>query len=132
MQQIFIMNIEQMLRDFAAFRTFHKSNAIINMRIPDEVLDKVKEIAAQQGVPYQSLISSILFSLVGAKDATVAAPQHAVAPTAPNIPDQTNSVSHFNPAMPPVVEFPSTAAGPAPAAPASKPAEPEPANDTKI
>jgi len=164
MQQIFMMNIESMLKDFAAFRTFHKSNAIINMRIPDEVLDKVKEIAATQGVPYQSLISSILFSLVGAKDAK-AVPQSQYAPAMPNMPGEVAAppmtgpgpMNHFNPAMPAVitptapviqavpaapiaqVEPIAPAAPIAPAVPvefpnaaATKPAEPEPANDTEV
>lgn len=64
MQQLLMMNVESLLRDFAAYRAFHKSDAVINMRIPHEVLDKIKEIAASQGVPYQSLISSVLFSLI--------------------------------------------------------------------
>jgi predicted DNA binding CopG/RHH family protein len=63
MQQLLMMNVESLLRDFAAYRTFHKSDAVINMRIPREILDRIKEIAAGQGVPYQSLISSILFAL---------------------------------------------------------------------
>ena len=64
MQQLLLMNVESLLKDFAAYRTFHKSDAVINMRIPGEVLDKIKKIAETQGVPYQSLISSVLFSLV--------------------------------------------------------------------
>ena len=64
------MNVETLLKDFAAYRTFNKSDAVINMRIPRDVLDKIKKIADAQGVPYQSLISSVLFSLVnsGAAD----------------------------------------------------------------
>jgi predicted DNA binding CopG/RHH family protein len=64
MQQILMMNVEQLLRDFSAYRTFHKSDAVINMRIPHELLDRIKAIADARGVPYQSLISSILFALV--------------------------------------------------------------------
>lgn len=63
MQQLFVMNIESLLKEYAAYRAFNKSDAVINMRIPRPVLDRLKELAAQQHVPYQSLISSILFSL---------------------------------------------------------------------
>jgi len=66
MQQLLVMNAPQLLRDFAAYRAFHKSDSVINMRIPHEILDKIKEIAAGQKVPYQSLISSILFTLAAA------------------------------------------------------------------
>jgi predicted DNA binding CopG/RHH family protein len=38
------------------------------MRIPRDVLERIKEIADGQGVPYQSLISSILFSLASADE----------------------------------------------------------------
>ena len=64
MQQLFIMNIESLLKEYAAYRTFNKSDCVINMRIPKPILDKVKELAAQQHVPYQSLISSVLFALI--------------------------------------------------------------------
>lgn len=63
MQQLFVMNIESMLREYAAYRTFNKSDAVINMRIPRPILDRLKELAATQHVPYQSLISSVLFAL---------------------------------------------------------------------
>jgi predicted DNA binding CopG/RHH family protein len=68
MQQLLMMNVAQLLRDFSAYRTFHKSDSVINMRIPHEVLDEVKKIAEAQGVPYQSLISSVLFALVSLDD----------------------------------------------------------------
>ena len=68
MQQLLMMNVETLLKDFAAYRTFHKSDAIINMRIPHEIVDKIKQIADEQGVPYQSLISSVLFSLVSPEE----------------------------------------------------------------
>ena len=80
MQQLLMMNIESLLRDFAAYRTFHKSDAVINMRIPREVLDKIKEIADSQGVPYQSLISSVLFSLVNGDAKAQTAPSVAPLP----------------------------------------------------
>ena len=63
MQQLFIMNIESLLREYAAYRTFNKSDQVINMRIPGPILEKIKELAEQHHVPYQSLISSVLFSL---------------------------------------------------------------------
>ena len=69
MQQLFIMNIESLLREYAAYRTFNKSDCVINMRIPKPILDKLKELAAQQHIPYQSLISSVLFSLIDPGDA---------------------------------------------------------------
>lgn len=63
MQQLFVMNIGSLLKDYAAYRAFHKSDTVINMRIPRPILDRLKEMAAEQHVPYQSLISSVLFSL---------------------------------------------------------------------
>lgn len=63
MQQLFVMNIGSLLKDYAAYRAFHKSDTVINMRIPRPILDKLKEMATEQHVPYQSLISSVLFSL---------------------------------------------------------------------
>ncbi len=68
MQQLFIMNIESLLREYAAYRTFNKSDCVINMRIPHQILDKIKELAAAQHVPYQSLISSVLFSLANVEE----------------------------------------------------------------
>ncbi|MBR4859976.1 MAG: hypothetical protein IKV10_01610 [Alphaproteobacteria bacterium] len=38
------------------------------MRIPRHILDKIKELADEQHVPYQSLISSVLFSLANLDD----------------------------------------------------------------
>ena len=52
MQQLFIMNIEALLREYAAYKTFNKSDCVINMRIPKPVLDKIKQLAEQQPVPY--------------------------------------------------------------------------------
>lgn len=63
MQQLFVMNIESLLREYAAYRAFNKSDCVINMRIPHQILEKIKELADTQHVPYQSLISSVLFSL---------------------------------------------------------------------
>ena len=68
MQQLFVMNIESLLREYAAYRAFNKSDAVINMRIPRPILDRLKELAAAQHVPYQSLISSILFSLANTEE----------------------------------------------------------------
>ena len=68
LQQLFIMNIDSLLREYAAYKTFNKSDCVINMRIPKPVLDKIKQLAEQQHVPYQSLISSVLFSLANVED----------------------------------------------------------------
>ena len=68
MQQLFIMNIEALLREYAAYKTFNKSDCVINMRIPKPGLDRIKQLAEQQHVPYQSLISSVLFSLANVED----------------------------------------------------------------
>lgn len=68
MRQLFVMNMEPMLREYAAYRAFHKSDTVINMRIPRPILDRLKELAAAQHVPYQSLISSILFSLANTEE----------------------------------------------------------------
>ncbi|MCQ2562406.1 MAG: BrnA antitoxin family protein [Alphaproteobacteria bacterium] len=64
MQQLFTMNLESVLKDYAAYRAFHKSDCIVNMRIPHQIIDKVKEISDTQHIPYQSLISSVLFALI--------------------------------------------------------------------
>lgn len=63
MQQLFVMNMETLLREYAAYKAFNKSDCVINMRIPRPVLERIKTLAEQQHVPYQSLISSVLFSL---------------------------------------------------------------------
>ena len=63
MQQLFVMNIETLLKEYAAYRAFNKSDCVINMRIPHQILERIKELADAQHVPYQSLISSVLFSL---------------------------------------------------------------------
>ncbi|MCL2338387.1 MAG: BrnA antitoxin family protein [Proteobacteria bacterium] len=69
MQQLFVMNIDSFLKEYAAFRAFNKSDCVINMRIPKPILDKIKMLAEEQHVPYQSLISSVLFSLANIEDA---------------------------------------------------------------
>lgn len=68
MQQLFVMNIESLLKEYAAFRAFNKSDCVINMRIPHQIVEKIKELADTQHVPYQSLISSVLFSLANIDD----------------------------------------------------------------
>lgn len=68
MQQLFVMNIEALLKEYAAYRAFNKSDCVINMRIPHEILDRIKELATAQHVPYQSLISSVLYSLANIED----------------------------------------------------------------
>lgn len=68
MQQLFVMNIESLLKEYAAYRAFNKSDCVINMRIPHQIVDKLKKIADEQHVPYQSLISSILYSLANSDE----------------------------------------------------------------
>ena len=68
MQQLFIMNIETLLKEYAAYKAFNKSDCVINMRIPRPILDKIEELADTQHVPYQSLISSVLYSLANIED----------------------------------------------------------------
>ncbi|MBQ0013605.1 MAG: hypothetical protein KBS86_03495 [Proteobacteria bacterium] len=68
MQQLFVMNIESLLREYAAYRAFNKSDCVINMRIPHQILDKIKQLAEEQHVPYQSLISSVLYSLANTEE----------------------------------------------------------------
>lgn len=68
MQQLFIMNIESMLKEYAAYKTFNKSDCIINMRIPKPIVEKLKQLANEQHVPYQSLISSVLYALASSGD----------------------------------------------------------------
>ena len=84
MQQLLMMNIDALLRDFAAYRTFHRSDSVINMRIPGEILERIKTIAASHGVPYQALISSVLFSLTGAGTDARAQPAHTPQQANPN------------------------------------------------
>ena len=68
MQQLFIMNIESLLREYAAYKAFNKSDCVISMRIPRAVLDKINDLAEQHHIPYQSLISSVLFSLANIEE----------------------------------------------------------------
>lgn len=68
MQQLFVMNMETLLKEYAAYKTFNKSDCVINMRIPRPVLDNIKQLAESQHVPYQSLISSVLFSLANIEE----------------------------------------------------------------
>ena len=57
------MNIEALLKEYAAYRAFNKSDSVINMRIPHQILERIKKLAEDQHVPYQLLISSVLYSL---------------------------------------------------------------------
>jgi predicted DNA binding CopG/RHH family protein len=57
------MNIDALLREYAMYRAFNKSDCVINMRIPGPILEKLKDMANEKNVPYQSLISSVLYSL---------------------------------------------------------------------
>ena len=58
------MNIEALLKEYAAYRAFNKSDSVIKMRIPHQILERIKKLAEDQHVPYQLLISSVLYSLV--------------------------------------------------------------------
>lgn len=60
--------MESLLREYAAFRAFNKSDSVINMRIQHQVLERIKQLAEQQHVPYQTLISSVLFSLANIEE----------------------------------------------------------------
>ncbi len=60
--------METLLKEYAAYKTFNKSDCVINMRIPRPILDRIKQLAEQQHVPYQSLISSVLFSLANIEE----------------------------------------------------------------
>ena len=62
------MNMESLLPEYAAFRAFNKSDSVINMRIQHQVLERIKQLAEQQHVPYQTLISSVLFSLANIEE----------------------------------------------------------------
>ena len=42
MQQLFVMNIESLLKEYAAYRAFNKSDCVINMRIPHRILERIK------------------------------------------------------------------------------------------
>ncbi|MCL2629205.1 MAG: BrnA antitoxin family protein [Alphaproteobacteria bacterium] len=64
MQQLFIMNADDILKEYAVYRAFNRSDSVINMRIPGAVAEKLKALAASKGVPYQTLITATLFSLV--------------------------------------------------------------------
>ncbi len=68
MQQLFVMNMETLLKEYAAYRAFNKSDRVINMRIPHQILERIKELADKQHVPYQLLISSVLFSLANIEE----------------------------------------------------------------
>ena len=39
----------------------HIKEKRINLRVADEVLDQLKKAALQEGIPYQTLISSVLY-----------------------------------------------------------------------
>lgn len=62
------MNMETLLKEYAAYRAFNKSDRVINMRIPHQILERIKELADKQHVPYQLLISSVLFSLANIEE----------------------------------------------------------------
>ena len=68
MQQLFLMNIDPLLKEYAAYRAFNKSDCVINMRIPHKILERIKELADERHIPYQSLIASVLFSLANIEE----------------------------------------------------------------
>ena len=41
-----------------------KKDARVNIRLPSRVLEELKERAVEEGIPYQTLISSILYKYV--------------------------------------------------------------------
>jgi len=41
-----------------------KKDARVNIRLPSQVLEELKERAVEEGIPYQTLISSILYKYV--------------------------------------------------------------------
>ena len=57
MQQLFIMNIEALLKEYAAYRTFNKSDCVINMRIPHAILDRITHHIMQ----FYRLVVMLLF-----------------------------------------------------------------------
>jgi len=52
-------------KDISRYRQYAKNSLSktknINIRIPDKVLQKIKAKAAEKGIPYQTLVSSILY-----------------------------------------------------------------------
>ncbi len=60
LKQIFMMNIKTVLTDYAAMRAFQKNDTVVNMRMNSKLVDKIKALAAEQGVPYQTLIAATL------------------------------------------------------------------------
>jgi predicted DNA binding CopG/RHH family protein len=44
-----------------------KKNQRVNIRLTQKTLDKIKERAAEEGIPYQTLMSSILHKFVSGK-----------------------------------------------------------------
>ncbi|MDR2685222.1 MAG: BrnA antitoxin family protein [Rickettsiales bacterium] len=68
LQQLFIMNADEMLKNYAVFRAFHKSDSVINMRIPAIITEKLKELAQSKGIPYQTLITATLYALVNIEE----------------------------------------------------------------
>lgn len=51
---------KEIARLTAIARTATRKDRRINIRLSDQDLVRIKEIAAQEGIPYQTLISSVL------------------------------------------------------------------------
>ena len=62
------VEVENMAEEIAILKVaadnYLKKNARINIRIPQGDLYKIKDKAAQEGMPYQTLISSLLHKFV--------------------------------------------------------------------
>ena len=59
-------NLEaEILKTKKAAESYEKKNARINIRISEADLLQLKQIAAREGLPYQTLISSVLHKFIG-------------------------------------------------------------------
>jgi len=57
-----IPNVKKEISKYRQYaNNFLSKTKNINIRIPDKVLQKIKAKAAEKGIPYQTLISSILY-----------------------------------------------------------------------
>lgn len=59
-----LKSVPSVKKEISKYRQYAKNSLNktrnINIRIPDKVLQKIKAKAAEKGIPYQTLISSIL------------------------------------------------------------------------
>ena len=51
----------------AAAKNFMKKDARINIRVSQYDLDRIKRVAAHEGMPYQTLIASVLHKFAAAR-----------------------------------------------------------------